>query len=381
LNQLLTHFAPAERLGPYEIKEQSRMFGSFEMHELSASLPVVFLILNRCRQIVCANKRFAELVGVMDAEAVFGRRPGEALGCINAMSAPFGCGTHEFCSTCGAVKSILESQEGHAAVKECVISCEGGKVLELRVWSTPIRRGNELFTIFSAVDISDESRRKILERTFFHDISNTAAGIYGTAELLAECLHDVDCDREVKTILYASEWLVDEIRSHKKLMEAESGELSPQKIPTSTLETLNQCIRLYTQNKSTHSRVLLVGPEARDAEVVTDPVLLRRILINMIKNALEATPEGGRVLATCFSRDGAVHFSISNPGFMNREIQMGLFKRTFSTKGTGRGVGTYSMKLFAERYLGGSVHFTTSPEEGTTFTLSLPYPGHFMRKQ
>ncbi|WP_236893154.1 sensor histidine kinase [Desulfoluna limicola] len=369
---MLTHFAPAERLGPYEIREQSRLFGSFEMHELSASLPVVFLILNRCRQIVCANKRFVELVGGMDAEAVLGRRPGEALGCINAMKAPFGCGTHEFCSTCGAVKSILESQEGHAAVKECVISCDGGRVLELRVWATPIRRGNELFTIFSAVDISDENRRKILERTFFHDISNTAAGIYGTAELLTEGVHDKAFDREVKTILYASEWLIDEIRSHRKLMEAESGELRPQKFLISTLETLNQCIRLYTRNKSTHSRILLVAPEARDAEVETDPVLLRRILINMIKNALEATPEGGCVLATSFPEGGAVHFSVSNPGFMNREIQMGLFKRAFSTKGAGRGVGTYSMKLFAERYLGGTVHFTTSHQDGTTFTLSLP---------
>lgn len=373
MNQLLTHFAPAERLGPYEIKEQSQLFGSFEMHELSASLPVVFLILNQCRQIVCANNRFAELVGVMDVESLFGRRPGEALGCINAMSAPFGCGTHEFCSTCGAVKSILESQEGHAAVKECVISCDGGRVLELRVWSTPIRRGNELFTIFSAVDISDENRRKILERTFFHDISNTAAGIYGIAELLTEGARDTEFDKEVTAIRYASEWLIDEIRSHKKLVEAEIGELRPQKIPTSTLETLNQCIRLYIQNKSTHSRLLMVAPEARDAELITDPVLLRRILINMIKNALEATPEGGRVLATCDTRDGSAHFSVSNPGFMSREIQMGLFKRTFSTKGDGRGVGTYSMKLFAERYLGGTVDYTTSPQDGTSFTLSLPF--------
>lgn len=372
MNQQLTDFAPAERLCPDEIEEQSRLFSSFEMHELSAALPVVFLILNRCRQIVCANQRFVEMAGVTGPESLFGLRPGEALGCINARAVLSGCGTHEFCRTCGAVKSILASQKGEAAVKECVINCEGGKVHELRVWATPLWRGDELFTIFSAVDISDENRRKSLERTFFHDISNTVAGIYGTAELLSESLHERAAARDIETILHASEWLIDEIRCQKKLMEAEAGELCPQKIPLSSLTTLKQCIRLYTQNKPTRFRTIIISPKARDSEVVTDPVLLRRIIINMIKNALEATPEGGRVLTTCFSRDAAIHFSVSNPGFIPRNVQMGLFKRTFSTKGTGRGVGTYSMKLFAERYLGGAIHFTTSPDDGTTFTLSLP---------
>lgn len=371
LNQTQTYFAPAERLGPFEIREQNRLFSTIEMHELWASLPVVFLILNRCRQIVSANQRFVELAGETQPDVLYGKRPGEALGCVNALNAPSGCGTHEFCSTCGAVGSILSSQSGEAAVRECVISCRGGS-LELRVWATPIWRGSECFTIFSAMDIAHENRRKSLERTFFHDISNTAVGIFGTAELLSETLHEPDSAQEVETILHSSEWLLDEIRSHKKLVEAEAGELVAQKVPVSSLEVLTQCVRLYSQNKSLRSRALLVDVHAVDAQVATDPVLLRRILINMIKNALEATPENGKVLSTCGLRDGMVFFSVNNPGYMPREVQRGLFQRTFSTKGVGRGVGTYSMKLFAESYLRGTIQFTTDPDAGTTFTLSLP---------
>jgi sensor histidine kinase regulating citrate/malate metabolism len=53
---------------------------------------------------------------------------------------------------------------------------------------------------------------------------------------------------------------------------------------------------------------------------------------------------------------------------MPPEVQLQIFQRSFSTKGKGRGVGTYSMKLLTERYLGGKLAFTSAAGEGTTFT-------------
>jgi len=49
-----------------------------------------------------------------------------------------------------------------------------------------------------------------------------------------------------------------------------------------------------------------------------------------------------------------------------------LFQRSFSSKGSGRGLGTYSMKLFGEKYLDGEVSFESDRIKGTTFTISLP---------
>jgi Signal transduction histidine kinase regulating citrate/malate metabolism len=57
---------------------------------------------------------------------------------------------------------------------------------------------------------------------------------------------------------------------------------------------------------------------------------------------------------------------------MPREVQLQLFQRSFSTKGSNRGLGTYSMKLLTERYLHGSIAFTVSEEEGTTFFARYP---------
>jgi sensor histidine kinase regulating citrate/malate metabolism len=58
---------------------------------------------------------------------------------------------------------------------------------------------------------------------------------------------------------------------------------------------------------------------------------------------------------------------------MPREVQLQVFQRSFSTKArSGRGIGTYSIKLFVERYLKGTVGFTSDEPGGTTFTVTLP---------
>jgi hypothetical protein len=58
---------------------------------------------------------------------------------------------------------------------------------------------------------------------------------------------------------------------------------------------------------------------------------------------------------------------------MPREVQLQIFQRSFSTKADrGRGIGTYSVKLFVERYLKGTVGFVSAEPGGTTFSVTLP---------
>ena len=56
-----------------------------------------------------------------------------------------------------------------------------------------------------------------------------------------------------------------------------------------------------------------------------------------------------------------------------KEAGSRIFQRNFSTKEQdGRGIGTFSMKLFGEKILGGQVSFTTSKTGGTTFKFAYP---------
>ena len=92
---------------------------------------------------------------------------------------------------------------------------------------------------------------------------------------------------------------------------------------------------------------------------------------NMLKNALEATPNGGTVTLGCRILENNIQFSVHNPGFIPRDVQLQIFQRSFSTKAPNRGTGTYSMKLLSS-FLSGTVVFSTSEEKGTVFMASYP---------
>ena len=104
----------------------------------------------------------------------------------------------------------------------------------------------------------------------------------------------------------------------------------------------------------------------------SDHTLLLRVLGNMLKNALEASAPGEIVTLGTECAEDQVVFWVRNPAFMPREVQLQVFKRSFSTKGPGRGIGTYSIRLLVTRFLQGSVDFESSQEHGTTFRARLP---------
>ena len=96
-------------------------------------------------------------------------------------------------------------------------------------------------------------------------------------------------------------------------------------------------------------------------------------IVNMLKNAFEATEPGGTVELGCELQGRACRFFVSNAETIPPNVASKVFERSFSTKSdVGRGLGTYSMKLFGERILKGKVSFTTSEEYGTTFFIELP---------
>jgi signal transduction histidine kinase len=368
-----TEFAPAERASPEEIERQSQHFaGSDLLSVLPGAVPCALVVLNAQRQIVFANAHFLGLVhNAETADQVQGCRPGEALGCVHAFETSGGCGTTEFCSTCGAVAAILAGQTGQADVQECRITRRNGDALELRVWATPVTIEGQPFTIFAALDISDEKRRRVLERIFLHDIHNVACGIKWCIESLQkvgpEKLGDGfdDINRLCRE-------LNDEIEAQRVLLKAEAGELVATTGQLGTLALLQDAVDLYSSHPVSQNRRLVVDENAQDLVMTSDRVLLLRVLCNLLKNALEASATGQTVAIGCCERDGRVEFWVHNAGFMPRDVQLQLFQRSFSTKGPGRGLGTYSIKLLTERYLKGQVAFTTDPEEGTTFRVQYP---------
>ena len=119
-------------------------------------------------------------------------------------------------------------------------------------------------------------------------------------------------------------------------------------------------------------RLLLCVPATADVLVRTDKVQAARSLGNLVKNALEAS-KPGQTVTVSVRNDGTPMLTVQNESVMPPDVQAQIFQRSFSTKGeSGRGIGTYSVKLLTENYLRGAVEFRSTVEDGTTFTLRLP---------
>ena len=170
----------------------------------------------------------------------------------------------------------------------------------------------------------------------------------------------------------ASASLLDEIARHRDLSEAESGTLHPRPSRFTTGPLLAELCALAGHHAVATGRTLAVAPGSADVPIETDRVLLQRVLANLVKNALEAEPPGGGVTVACEKVGERVRFEVRNPSVMPRAAQVQIFQRSFSTKGAGRGLGTYSVRLLTERYLDGRVSFTSTAEDGTCFVAEYP---------
>ncbi len=376
---LPTYYAPAERASQEVVQQQAAVFrGLSLLREALDGVPDLVIILNGQRQVVYANRALLQLLNLADEKAVLGKRPGEALNCIHASETAGGCGTTEFCSTCGAVNAILVTLLGNSSVQECRITQDvDGEIqaLELRVWATPLAHADEQYTIFSAIDISNEKRRRVLERIFFHDVLNTAGALQGAAYLLTNG-QVPDADELEEMVFQLSNQLIDEIQAQRALLAAERDELSIHPSPVDSMCFLLELVRHYAAHAVCDGRQLRADPSAAPVAFSSDPVLLRRVVGNMVKNALEASLPGQTVTVGCRPAGDGLQFWVHNQTFIPREVQLQLFQRSFSTKGAGRGLGTYSMRLLSERYLQGAVSFVSTPDEGTTFVVTLPLQLH-----
>jgi nitrogen-specific signal transduction histidine kinase len=334
--------------------------------------PDVLMVLNVNRQTVYANPAAADMVRKGNLDYVNGLRPGDIWGCEKA-SCRGGCGTTDVCQACGAMKAIAQSQQGKKDVQDCLITTNDGEALDLRVWTTPLEVDGELFTVLVAKDVSDEKRRRALERIFFHDINNTAQGFKAFNHFFhLDCCGPDQLEELRELASHLTQELVEELKSQQDLMAAESQELSVNPVSISSRALLEEVAHIYRNTRLATNRKIRIHDQSEDIDFNADRALLRRVLGNLVKNALEASDQGHIVTLWCERTKDGVTFFVHNPNPMPQHVQLQIFKRSFSTKGEGRGLGTYSIRLLTEQYLQGKVDFESSPEQGTTFRVWYP---------
>jgi K+-sensing histidine kinase KdpD len=373
-----TEYAPAQISSKKEIEMQSKVLRSIPfIYELLGSIAGIAVIVNNNRQVVYANETFFDTLGVEDFESFLGLRLGNIYGCIHSQNTTGGCGTSKYCRYCGAVNVILDSQKtGKQIVKECRLSVksdENMECLDISIKATPLVVLEEAFTVISVFDISDKKRKEVLERMFYHDVINKAGGINSLIAFIKynSSLDNNDLEELFDTLYISSNELVEEIVAQRDLALAERNELILKPEVVDSEELVQTIVNLFKKHEIGKDKCIEVVVPKDELVLVTDKIILSRVLGNLLKNALEAS-EPNQIVTLELRKNQSIEFIVKNMTYMPEEVEKQLFKRSFSTKGKGRGLGTYSVKLLTERYLKGAVHFNTDVNKGTQFHVLLP---------
>jgi signal transduction histidine kinase len=372
-----TYFAPAERADPEELARAVTYLTRNPVVDAALkTFAGLLAVLNPQRQIVAVNDALLKVLGLPDLADVIGLRPGEALACVHARDHAGGCGTGRFCATCGAAIAIVACQVADEPVeRDCIATVRRGDGLVdlyLTVRASPIMLGRERFVLLFLQDVSEDRQRAYLERAFFHDLNNLLTSLRGAAQLLA-----IEAPADISGLAWRvdrlTERLLREVEIQRTLIDAQTGEYRLRREEIGLPRLIADLGDQLAGHPARRARELELPRTEPDSILRTDQSLLLRVLGNMLTNALEATPVGGRVRLDVDERADRVTFRVWNAGRIPPEHAVRVFQRHFSTKsGNGRGIGTYAMKLFGERYLGGRVAFTSSEAKGTEFILTVP---------
>lgn len=130
------------------------------------------------------------------------------------------------------------------------------------------------------------------------------------------------------------------------------------------------CESLAPQLAAQHIRTTVEAPP--DARIAADQHMLRRALLNLVINAIDAMPTGGELVITAVADDRGVELEVadSGPG-IPENVRRRMFEPFFTTKSEGTGLGLAIVQRIAEAH-GGQLIVANCAEGGAAFTLRIP---------
>ncbi len=374
---MISHFAPAERSSQDQLRLEIALISRNPIVDALLEMAGgVLAILNERRQVLAVNDGFMRWLGIKNGAKVIGLRLGEVVGCVHADKCEGGCGTSDTCSTCGAAMAMVSALARDLPVEEdCAVSLRrNGKQedLFLHVRCSPVRFSGTRFLVLFLQDVTRQQHAAAIERVFFHDLANIVMSLETAGSLLARDPRK-NAEELAEPIRSLSQRLARELHIQRRLTDPLGTAVSELKDTVSINALFEELRLMFESHPAAEKKQLVFTPVAADFSIRTDMAMLLRVMGNMVVNALEASAEGQSVRVYMEHADGRPRLCVWNGQAIAPDIARRIFQRNFSTKRqSGRGLGTYSMKLFGEQYLGGKVAFETSADGGTIFSLALP---------
>jgi signal transduction histidine kinase/ActR/RegA family two-component response regulator len=216
-----------------------------------------------------------------------------------------------------------------------------------------------------------------------HDVNNLLAAVLGRAELarLEVERGQIDPARLLEALGQIEQAAEDGARTVRRIQEfarvrtdADVAVVDLSKLARDTVELTRPSWRDAAQ---AGGRSIVVDVDVEPGLLVAaEPLELREVVTNLILNAVDAMPRGGRLRVHGRREGSMVQLAVSDTGVgMSRAVSQRVFEPFFTTKaegGTGLGLAI-SYGIIRRR--GGQLSVTSVPGGGTTFTIDLPFAG------
>ena len=207
-----------------------------------------------------------------------------------------------------------------------------------------------------------------------HDIRNPLQAITGDVYLAKlelasmpeseEKKNALECLDEIENNVTYINKIVADLQDYARPLKPEARETNLQKLIAD----------LLTETFIPKNVKVDVNVQSEMATVISDSNILRRVLVNLVTNSVQAMPKGGNLGIHAYREDEDNVITVKDTGAgIPEEAKSKLFTPLFTTKSKGQGLGLAVVKRLTES-LGGTVAFESLEGKGTTFTIRLPSP-------
>ncbi|MBI5201856.1 MAG: hypothetical protein HY925_09750 [Elusimicrobia bacterium] len=223
-----------------------------------------------------------------------------------------------------------------------------------------------------------DALRETLNQALIHDLKNPMTSILGAISVVLEDSIDEGVRRKLLEVARRSCLLQMELL--ETLVDAsrlEFGELSPRIGPVRARPLIDSCLE-EVSGLASHAGVELERLDAMESSFFADEAMIRRVLINLLLNAVKYTPAGGTVELRGSTDAEEFVLEVRDSGVGIPPAQIGrLFQKYYRVEGEeqsvrrGSGIGLYYSKLVIDAHRG-TIEVFARAGGGTTIRIRLP---------
>ena len=260
----------------------------------------------------------------------------------------------------------------------------GKKVISAHSAAVRTDDGEHIGTVIVLRDVTAEAEADRLKDAFVahvsHELRTPLTAIKGYSELMLVGATGSLADEQrrfIQTIHHHTDSLVSMINTLLDFSEMEAWDrLTLARHPTQLSALLEETVQPWYQEMEEKQLAFTVEISDGLPEFNVDAKRLQWVIVNLVRNAWQYTPEGGSVSVRLYEQNGDVVLDVADTGIgISKKDQEELFTRFYrverATEVRGIGLGLYVAKAIVESH-GGEIRVSSEPGVGSTFSVVLP---------